>query len=150
MGQPVDGVSVRIKRIDEELPLPTYASDGAVAFDLYARVLTVVQPRELGMIPVNVIVNVPDGYALIVALRSGTPRKKKLLSPHSVGIVDRDFCGPGDEIQVQVLNFGDEPSVIERGERIAQGLLIATHDCIWDERAMLDREESRGGFGSTG
>jgi len=150
VGQSITAVSVHITRIDEDLPLPTYASSGAVAFDLYARVHTVVKPDELGLIPVNVIIAVPEGYVLIVALRSGTPRKKKLLSPHGVGIIDRDYCGPNDEIQVQVLNFGDEPAVIERGERIAQALLIATRDCIWDERPVLDREESRGGFGSTG
>ena len=140
-------VRVPIRRVDPSLPLPVYATQGAAGFDFYCRDETVIEPRCLGLIPTNVVVQVPDGYVLLVALRSGTPRRKHLLSPHGFGIIDRDYCGPEDEIHVQVYNFGDQEVVIERGERVAQGMLLPAPLVEWDQ---FDAETvSRGGFGST-
>ncbi len=142
-------MQVPITRIDRSLPLPTYGSEGAAGFDFTCRVDMDVPPGELARIPANVVVRVPDGYALIIALRSGTPARKGLLSPGGVGVVDRDFCGPDDEIAIQVFNFTDKPVRVERGERIAQGLLVPVESCEWEETAPTS-ESSRGGFGSTG
>jgi dUTP pyrophosphatase len=92
---------------------------------------------------------VPQGHVLVVALRSGTPARKGLLAPGGIGVIDPDYCGPNDEIQIQVYNFTDDSVLVERGERIAQGVLLATSTCEWDEGGALS-ERSRGGFGSTG
>jgi dUTP pyrophosphatase len=139
---------VRISRVDLTLPLPEYATSGAVAFDLYARHAVRVAPGSLARIPTNLIVQVPDGYALVLALRSSTPSRKGLLKPNGVGIIDQDFHGPDDELQLQVYNFTSEPVTVDRGERIGQGLLIPIDRVEWDEG---DPEgPSRGGFGATG
>lgn len=140
---------VPITRVDPSLPLPQYATEGAAGFDFVCRVDAVVQPHAIARIPANVVVCVPQDHVLVVALRSGTPARKGLLSPGGIGVIDPDYCGPDDEIQIQVYNFTDEPVMVERGERIAQGILVPTVTCEWDETLALS-ERSRGGFGSTG
>ncbi len=141
-------VSVTIKRIDKTLPLPTYATEGSVGFDLLCREDTEIAPRTLGLIPGNVIVQTPPGYMLMISLRSSTPRRKGLLIPHGLGVIDQDYSGDGDEIMTQVYNFGDEVVLIKRGERIAQGLFIPVMHVAWNEVDTVGT--GRGGFGSTG
>lgn len=140
--------SVRVKRVDKTLPLPLYETLGSVGFDLLARKTTVIPPKKIGRIPSNLIVEVPEGYALILVPRSSTPVKKGLSFPHSVGVIDRDYCGPKDEILIQVYNFSDKDVVVERAEKVAQGLFVRTDRLKWCEVDEL-RPETRGGFGST-
>lgn len=139
---------VAIKRIDPALPLPTYATEGSVGFDLVCREDTEIQPRSLGHIPGNVIVQTPPGYMLLLTLRSGTPRRKGLLIPHGVGIIDQDYCGEGDELRIQVYNFREEAITVRRGERIAQGVFVPIMRVAWHE--VDEVGAGRGGFGSTG
>ena len=140
---------VRIKRVDSDLPLPRHETQGSVGFDLISREDVTVPPGEIRLVPVNVIVEVPEGVMLMIASRSSLPGRKGLMIPNGVGIVDQDYRGPDDEIHVQVYNFKDEASTVERGERIAQGILVRIEQVEWEE--MEDVEgENRGGFGSTG
>lgn len=142
-------LQVKIKQIDPDLPLPGPQTGGAAGFDLITREDTTIQPGEFGLIPANVIVEVPEGYALIVAARSSTPRRTGLAIPHGIGIIDSDYRGDGDEIKVQVWNTTDAPVTVARGERIAQGILVKIESVSWqpDTAAFGD---TRGGFGSTG
>ncbi len=142
-------MKVRIKRIDKELPLPMYETDGSVAFDIVCRVDTVIGPKSIVRVPGNVIVEVPEGYALVVASRSSTPVKKSLWKPHGIGIVDQDYCGESDEIMMQMYNFSDEPVTVKRGERISQGMFVKVDKAEWVEVEEM-KKDSRGGFGSTG
>ncbi len=125
-------LQVTIKRVDTDLPLPTYATAGSVGFDLLCRE----------------DVRIPEGYMLLLTLRSSTPRRKGLLIPNGVGIIDQDYCGEGDELKVQVFNFSDEAVTVKRGERIAQGIFVPVMRVTWDEVAEIG--QGRGGFGSTG
>ena len=142
-------MKVRIKRIDKSLPLPMYETDGSVGFDITAREDAQVPPKEISMIPSNLIVEVPAKYMLVVASRSSTPGKKGLTPPHGFGIIDHDYCGPKDEIKVLVYNFTDEVVEINRGDKIAQGVFVRIDKFEWEEVSEL-KAESRGGFGSTG
>ena len=137
-----------ITRVDTSLPLPAYATAGAVAFDLAARETTVIAPGNVALIPANIIVAVPDGHVLLVSSRSSTGRKKGLHVP--LGVIDRDFCGPEDEVRIQAWNLGDAEVIVERGERIAQALVMPIAHCELVEMAMAASEVSRGGFGTTG
>ena len=141
-------LQVTIKRIDTTLPLPTYATGGSVAFDLVCREETEIAPRKLGYVPGNVIVQTPPGYMLLLTMRSSTPRRKGLLVPHGVGIIDQDYCGEGDELMIQVYNFRDEAVKVQRGERIAQGMFVPVIHVEWNEVDAVGK--GRGGFGSTG
>ena len=139
---------IRIQRIDKSLPLPTYATEGSVGFDLIARETVVIESGRIELVPGNVIVEVPKGYMLAVASRSSTPKKKGLTPPHGFGVIDRDYCGPEDEVKIQVYNFSDQPVTVERGEKIAQGVFVRVDAFAWEEVDSI-RDESRGGFGST-
>lgn len=140
---------VRIARVDKALPLPVYETTGSVGFDLVVREDTVIPPRGVGLVPGNVIVAVPRGYMLVVAARSSMPRKKGLMTPHGIGIIDQDYCGPTDEIKVQVYNFLDEAVTVRRGEKIAQGVFVRVETFSFEEVDSV-AERDRGGFGSTG
>ncbi|GAC1385011.1 MAG: dUTP diphosphatase [Ktedonobacteraceae bacterium] len=141
-------LDITVKRIDKDLPLPTYATAGSVGFDLLCREDTEIAPRKLGFIPANVIVRTPPGYMLLLTLRSSTPRRKGLIIPHGVGIIDQDYCGEGDELQVQVYNVCDEAITVKRAERIAQGMFVPVLHITWHE--VDNMGQGRGGFGSTG
>ncbi len=142
-------MKVRIKRIDTSLPLPVYQTKGAAGFDIFSRESVEIKPKEIALIPGNIIVKVPQGYFLLLALRSSTPKKKGLLKPHGIGVLDSDYCGENDELKIQVYNFTDSVVTVEKGERIAQGLFVKIDKFEWDEVEKMD-SESRGGFGSTG
>jgi len=142
-------MKIKIKRIDKSLPLPVYETAGSVGFDILAREDLVIEPKNIALIPANIIVEVPTGYMLIVASRSSTPKKKGLMTPHGFGIIDHDYCGPQDEIKIQVFNFTDVLVSIKKGEKIAQGVFVRIDKFEWAEVDEMARE-SRGGFGSTG
>ncbi len=142
-------MKISLQRIDTTLPLPTYQTNGSAAFDLTTRETTTIAPRTMGLVPSNIIVKVPEGYALLILPRSSLPRKKGLICPHSLGLIDHDYHGPKDEIFVQVQNVTDQPVTVERGERIAQGLFVKIDRAEWSE-VDSHGAESRGGFGSTG
>ena len=142
-------MNVRIKRIDPTLPLPIYETKGSVGFDLVARKGMTIAPGSIELIPSNVIVEVPEGHMLVVASRSSTPRKKGLTPPHGFGIIDHDYCGPEDEVKIQVYNFSSESVIIERGEKIAQGVFVRIDKFEWEEVEKMENK-NRGGFGTTG
>lgn len=142
-------MKVEIFRIDHSLPLPKYETKGSFAFDFLAREETIIAPHEISFVPGNIIVRCPKDFALLILPRSSTPRKKSLVFPHSVGLIDADYHGEKDEILIQVYNFSDTPVRVEKGERIAQGLFVKTEKIKFEE-VRSPGEISRGGFGSTG
>lgn len=141
-------MKVNITRIDSSLPLPEYKTSGAVAFDLYSRIDATLEPQAPTLLPTNLIIQVPEGYALIIASRSGLS-KRGLRMSNGIGIIDQDFHGPEDELQMLVYNFTSEPVQITKGERLGQGILVATPKVEWQE-VEPQKADSRGGFGSTG
>lgn len=140
---------VSIKRLDPTLPLPQYATHGAVGFDIVTRETTIVEPGKIALVPGNVVVKVPEGYMLLIVPRSSMPRKKGLVCPHSIGVIDQDYHGDADELLVQVQNITDAPVTVERGERIAQGIFVKVEQAEWSE-VESHGAQTRGGFGSTG
>ncbi len=142
-------MKLTVKRIDKTLPLPKYQTKGAVGFDLCARVSVTVKPRQLAFIPLNLVVKVPAGHMLLVVPRSSTPKKKNLLIPHGIGVIDQDYCGEKDELLFQVYNFSSKAVEVKRGERIAQALLVKIGKAGFKEVKKLPAS-SRGGIGSTG
>ena len=139
---------ISIQRIDTSLPLPAYHTNGAVGFDLITRETTTIEPGTIALVPGNVIVKVPEGYALLLVPRSSLPRKKGLICPHSFGVIDQDYRGENDELMVQVQNITNQPVTVERGERIAQGMFVKVERAEWLE-VDSHNAATRGGFGST-
>ncbi|MEI7511331.1 MAG: dUTP diphosphatase [Candidatus Peregrinibacteria bacterium] len=143
-------MKIRIHRLPHalDLPLPAYQTAGSVAFDFFAAEETIITPGEIALVKTGLVIETPAGYALIIASRSSSPLKKGITPPHGIGVIDHDYCGPEDEIKVQVRNFTKETVTIARGERIAQGFFIEIEKAEWEEFTPVS--ESRGGFGSTG
>ena len=140
---------VPITRVDPTLPLPSYATEGSVGCDLITRQTTRIEPGSIGLVPANVIIAAPPGYMVLVAARSSTAHRTGLVVPHGVGIIDRDYCGPEDEIHAQVWNPTSDPIDVERGARIAQAILVRVETAEWAE-GVREGVKTRGGFGSTG
>jgi len=146
---PTEKKELAICRVDKELPLPKYETDGSLGFDLACRQDTEIKPGEITLIPANVIIKIPADFVLFITLRSSTPRKKGLIMPHGVGVIDSDYCGPKDEIKIQVQNTSSEIAKVKKGERIAQGILLRCDKFRFKEVEKM-KNKSRGGFGSTG
>jgi dUTP pyrophosphatase len=141
-------MKVKIGRIDKSLPLPEYHTEGSVGFDMYSRVGTELNPKEVKLLPSNLIVEVPKGYVLLISARSSSSKRGLRLS-NGIGVIDQDYHGPDDEIGILAYNFTDKPVKVEKGERIAQGLILPVERADWEEVDEMG-DASRGGFGSTG
>lgn len=142
-------MKVKIFRIDKTLPLPEYQTKGAVAFDLYSSIDMEIKPKEIALIPTNLIIQTPKNYMLVIVPRSSTPKKLGLSVPHGIGIIDQDYCGPKDELHLQVLNFTENMVKITRGQRIGQATFVRINIAKWQEITEV-KTKTRGGFGSTG
>ncbi len=142
-------MKVPIMRTRGDAPLPKYETSGACCFDIVCVEDAVVQPRTIAFLPTGLVFCVPDGYMLMVASRSSTPFKKGLMMPHGIGIIDQDYCGPGDELKLEVYNFTDGPVEVKKGDRVCQAGFVRIDRCDWAEYDA-GGAKTRGGLGSTG
>ena len=133
------------------LPLPERASVDAAGFDLAAAVTAplVLAPRARAAVPTGLVLAIPRGYEGQVRPRSGLALQHGVTVANAPGTIDADYRG---EIRVLLINLGDAPVTIERGQRIAQIVFAPVLAAIWDERAVRAETTVRGagGFGSTG
>jgi dUTP pyrophosphatase len=140
---------LKIKRLNPAVGLPAAATGGAAGFDLAAAADVEIPSHSIRLVGTGLVIGVPDGHFLGIFARSSTPLKKGLMVANGVGVVDSDYCGPEDEISIQVLNITDATVLVKRGDRLAQGIVLPTPRIQWD---VVDEMETptRGGFGSTG
>jgi dUTP pyrophosphatase len=139
-----------IRRLRSDVELPRYQTPGAAGFDLAASDDVVVQPGQVVLVPTGLVIQAPPGHFLAIVARSSTPMKRGLMVANGVGIVDEDYCGPADEVKIEVVNFTQQAVKVARGDRLAQGLFIPVVRAEWRETDGDMREGSRGGFGATG
>lgn len=142
-------MNLKIKRNDKKLPLPQYHTKGSIGFDLVSRKKINVRPSELKLVPLNIVIETPKDYGLFLTCRSSMPIKKGLLIPNGLGIIDQDYSGENDELMLEVFNFTKKIVKIDRGERIAQGIIVKIEKVEFKEVKKMTKQ-SRGGFGSTG
>ena len=148
----VNEIAVLIHRLggNEDLPLPEYQTDEAVAMDLHAAVLepTTLRPGEILLVPCGFAMAVPAGFEAQIRPRSGLAAKSGITVVNSPGTIDPDYRG---EVRVGLINLGQHPFVVERGMRIAQMLVAPVPRVQWREVAELpDTSRGHGGFGHTG
>ena len=98
-------MKVRIKRLDGSVELPKYQTGESAGFDIAANEDATLEPGEIKLVSTGLIVEAPRGYFLLVSSRSSAPKKKGIMMPHGIGVVDRDYSGPEDEIKLQFYNF---------------------------------------------
>jgi dUTP pyrophosphatase len=137
-----------VTRLRPSVPLPVYSSPGAAAFDLAAADDVEIGPGEIKLVGTGLVIGVPDGHFLAIFARSSTPLKRGLMVANGVGVLDADYCGPTDELKVQLLNVTTAPVSIRAGERLAQGIVLQAPRVEFVEGEAT--APSRGGFGSTG
>jgi dUTP pyrophosphatase len=140
---------LRIARIRPSATLPTPATEGAAGFDLTAAESVTIPPQAIRLVGTGLVIAVPRGHFLGIFARSSTPLKRGLIVANGIGVVDADYCGPTDEIRIQLLNITDTPVEVQVGDRLAQGIVLPAPAITWDEVDAMDGP-SRGGFGSTG
>jgi dUTP pyrophosphatase len=145
-------ISVKISRLagNEDLPLPDYQTEGAVAMDLHAAVVRMLQiaPGEFALVPCGFAMALPVGYEGQIRPRSGLASKSGVTVLNSPGTIDPDYRG---EVKVVLINHGKEPFNVERGARIAQMLILPAPHVTWEEVSELpETQRGGGGFGHTG
>ena len=148
----MESVRVALVRLPqgEGLPVPAYQSEHAAGADLCAAVreqLTLL-PGSRALVPTGFSIALPHGYEAQVRPRSGIAIRAGVACLNSPGTIDSDYRG---EVRVVLANFGNEPFVIRRGDRIAQIVVAPVARAefeIVDDLPPTDRGE--GGFGSTG
>lgn len=132
------------------LPLPTYKTHGSAGIDLQAYILTPVELKPFGraLIPTGLYVSIPEGYEGQIRGRSGLALKHGVTLANGIGTIDSDYRG---EIKIILINLGDEPFIINNGDRIAQFVLSKYELIEFDEKDSLeDTVRGEGGFGHTG
>ena len=135
-----------------DLPLPSYATNQSAGLDLMAAVGApiLLQPLERKLIPTGISLALPEGYEVQIRPRSGLALKQGITVLNAPGTIDSDYRG---EIQVILINFGNEDFLIERGLRIAQMVLTPVSTLNWKEvesHENCTNINRQGGFGSTG
>lgn len=147
-------ITVEIQRLPhaDGLALPAYQSAHAAGLDLLAAVpedrpLTM-SPGQRVLVPTGLMIAVPPGHEAQVRPRSGLALKHGVTVLNAPGTVDADYRG---EVSVLLINHGDEPFTIRRGERIAQLVIAAVSQANLVAVASLSStDRGSGGFGSTG
>ena len=134
------------------LALPAYESDGAAGMDLRAAVPEdrpmILLPGRRALVPTGLVFEIPAGYEGQVRPRSGLAFKHGITCLNTPGTIDSDYRG---EVQVLLVNLGDEDFAIERGMRIAQLVLAHVSHATIEERDLAgETARGAGGFGSTG
>lgn len=147
-------VSVQISTLPhfEGLAMPAYETPLSAGMDLRAAVAedepVTLKPGERGLIPTGFAMALPAGYEAQVRPRSGLALKHGLTCLNTPGTIDADYRG---EVKVILVNLGQEPFTIRRGERIAQMVIAPVTQAAWERVDTLDETaRGAGGFGSTG
>jgi dUTP pyrophosphatase len=142
-------VTLKIKRLDKEIPLPRYAYPGDAGLDLSAAEGIEIGPGERALISTGIALAIPEGYAGFVQPRSGLAHKQGLTIVNTPGLIDSHYRG---EVKIIALNTDKLASIsIERGQRIAQLVILPVPLVEVLECEDLDEtERSSGGFGSSG
>lgn len=145
-------LTVQICRIlgAEDIPFPAKMSTGASGFDLCAAVdnEVILQPGEWKLIPTGISIAMPDHLEAQVRPRSGLAFKHGISMLNTPGTIDADYRG---EIKVIMVNFGDHPFPVKRGDRIAQLVFQEVAKVqLQQVEQLAETVRGAGGFGHTG
>ena len=137
-----------MRRLDEDAILPVYAHEGDAGLDLAAMEERSFEPGERGAVRTGLAIAVPNGWVGLVHPRSGLALRSGLTVVNAPGTIDSGYRG---ELKVLLVNLGDEPVEVSRGDRIAQLLLQRVgHAEVVEVDELDETGRGEGGFGSTG
>jgi dUTP pyrophosphatase len=147
-----EAVEIKVKRMrgHEDMPLPAYETEGSSGMDLRAAVSEsiMLNPGEIKLIPTGLAVSIPRGFEAQIRPRSGLALNHGIGMVNSPGTIDSDYRG---EIGLVMINWGERPFEIRRGDRIAQMLITRIYRARMLEVGDLDSTcRGEGGFGHSG
>ena len=141
-------MKVKICKLNEKAIVPVYSSKSAAGADLYnCNESLTVKPGETVMVGTGISMEIPEGYVGLVFARSGLACKQGLAPANKVGVIDSDYRG---EIKVALYNHSNAERLVEKGERIAQIVIVPYLACEFEEGELSSTARGEGGFGSTG
>src|SRR3954466_11099754 len=142
-------VEISIKRLDPELPLPSYAHPGDAGADLHSSIDLTLDPGERALVPTGIAMALPEGYVALVHPRSGLAAKHGISIVNAPGTIDAGYRG---EVKVCLVNTDPhEPFAVRRGDRIAQLVVQRFESAAFVEADDLPGSvRGDGGYGSTG
>lgn len=139
-------MEIKIKKLNPEAKIPTYAHPGDVGMDLYSLEEYILQPGERKHFPLGFAMEFENGYAAIVKDKGSLPKNGGL---HTMGgVFDAGYRG---EYNVCLINLGQEPYKIEKGNKLAQLVIypVIIADLV-ETDSLSESERGEGRFGSTG
>ena len=140
-------VADEFRKHEGEIKLPQKGTKTAMAYDFYSPIDLVIEPNQIGKIWTDVKVYMKDDEGFIINVRSS--QGGKVMLANTSGWIDSDYYdnkGTGGNIGVFLKNISDEPYVIKKGDRVAQGMFI---NFLLSDNGNTDKERT-GGFGSSG
>lgn len=146
----MDKINLKLQKLDENVTVPSYQTQGAAGMDLCAFLKEPVTLKSLQrkLIPTGLKMELPHGYEAQVRPRSGMSIKHGITLINCVGTIDEDYRG---ELCVPVVNLSTEEFTINNGDRIAQMIISpVTKADIEVVTELSDTQRGEGGFGSTG
>ena len=143
-----ESVRVPVLRVDAALPLPAYARPDDAGLDLYAAAPVTLAPGARALVPTGIALAIPPGFAGFVLPRSGLALRHGVTLLNTPGLVDAGYRG---EVKVLLVNHGDAPVSLSRGDRVAQLVVQRVERIALAPVAELpESARGPGGFGSTG
>jgi len=149
----LDLVKIKISRVDSQnadVPLPQYMTELSSGLDLFASNSEdiVLNPGERKLVFTGIALSIPPGYEAQIRPRSGLALNNGITLLNAPGTIDADYRG---EIGLILINHGEKPFVIKRGERLAQMVICKVYRADFQEEERLDvTARNSGGFGHTG
>lgn len=145
-------IKIKTKKLTESAVMPCQMSDGAAAFDLCVDEACAIYPQRsmtaAYKVSTGLSFEIPKGYYMLILLRSSTGANTKLRLANGVGLIDDDYRG---EVKIILENIGNSIYYLQKGERLAQCLILKKEDIQFVEASNLSKTK-RGvkGIGSTG
>jgi dUTP pyrophosphatase len=146
----MDGIIVKVKKLNEDFVMPLKATEFSSGFDLYANIKEkiIIKPLERKLINSGMVMEIPNGYEGQIRPRSSLALKNGVTVLNSPGTIDCDYRG---EVKILLINLSPDEFVIQSGDRIAQIVFTKVSDVkILEMDSFQDTVRGDGGFGSTG
>jgi len=144
-------VAISVKRLQgKDISLPRYMTENSAGMDIFAAVNgeETLLPGERRLIPTGIAIALPPGYEAQIRPRSGLAVEGGVTVLNSPGTIDADYRG---EVKILIINHGDKPFAVKRGDRIAQMVIHKIYRASWNMTDNLEiTERGDGGFGHTG
>jgi len=144
-------VAISVKRLHgKDISLPRYMTENSAGMDIFAAVNNeeTLLPGERRLIPTGIAIALPPGYEAQIRPRSGMAVEAGVTVLNSPGTIDADYRG---EVKILIINHGDKPFAVKRGDRIAQMVIHGVYRASWNMTDNLEiTERGDGGFGHTG